>query len=452
MSETDNRITGTEMEWSIMVQELEGADFMQLSDEHAERVVNDFLPSNILRVSDMLQNGGRLYVDVGDHVEYATPEDDWLFGTVINEFAGEQIVLGALLQARNAGMFHDFRMYKRVVDDELSTQGYHNSFLSPGNRMKIDAKHLSLAGLHIATGNMFFGSGAVILDRAGQGHYRLAQKVLNLTTDFARTSHGADQPLISLRDEPLTKSDKYKRVHLTSFDPNMSPWATWVRLGSMSIVLRMVEQGYFGTELMPKADLYKLAKHVAADLSLKKLVRLENGKMVRPEQLQEALIERADKMDLPEEEVEVREEWKRAHTDIKKDPRLLIDRADWVAKRAALDRYMKRHNLWLAHHVVRGKDLQWDDRGPDGIGVAMRRSRKGYAPMMPTKRQLSAARNHAPSTTRAHVREREIRGIVAKGDVATAYVDWEDVIWPGVHTLHLKDPHQTWRKPRTPRR
>jgi proteasome accessory factor A len=406
----------------------------------------------------MLQNGARLYLDVGDHIEYATPEDDWLFGTVVNEFAGEQIVFSALRQACNAKLFHDFRVYKRVVDDNLNTQGYHNSLLSLKDRMSIDEEHLSLAGLHIATGNLFFGSGAVVLDKNGKAHYRLAQKVLNLNTDYAFSSHGKDQPLISLRNEPLANKGKYRRVHLTSFDPNMSPWATWTRLGSMSIVMRMIEQGYYGKDLMPKMDLYQLAQHVAADLSLKQTIELADGRMVRPEELEEALLERADRLDLPDEEQEVLEEWKQAHTDLKADPRLLVNRADWVGKKVAIDRYMERHKLPLEHADVRGKDLQWDDRGPKGIGMAMRRSRKGYAPFMPTNRQLKASRNHAPATTRARVRERAIRKIVGDHQMSQASLEWESINWPDGHTTSLGnrrkttgDPHRTRRRSRKPK-
>ena len=39
-----------------------------------------------------LQNGARLYLDVGSHPEYATPECDSLYDLVVHDRAGERIL------------------------------------------------------------------------------------------------------------------------------------------------------------------------------------------------------------------------------------------------------------------------------------------------------------------------------------------------------------------------
>ncbi|MFI0526386.1 MAG: proteasome accessory factor PafA2 family protein, partial [Ilumatobacteraceae bacterium] len=46
-----------------------------------------------------LQNGARLYLDVGSHPEYATPECDSLYDLVVHDKAGERILEGLLQSA-----------------------------------------------------------------------------------------------------------------------------------------------------------------------------------------------------------------------------------------------------------------------------------------------------------------------------------------------------------------
>ena len=54
------------------------------------RVVSWGRSSNVF-----LQNGARLYLDVGSHPEYATPECDSLYDLVVHDKAGERILEAA---------------------------------------------------------------------------------------------------------------------------------------------------------------------------------------------------------------------------------------------------------------------------------------------------------------------------------------------------------------------
>src|SRR6201989_3639607 len=46
-----------------------------------------------------LENGARLYLDVGSHPEYATPECDSIEDLVVHDKAGERILEGLLVDA-----------------------------------------------------------------------------------------------------------------------------------------------------------------------------------------------------------------------------------------------------------------------------------------------------------------------------------------------------------------
>src|SRR3712207_3233830 len=58
------------------------------------RVVSWGRSSNVF-----LENGARLYLDVGSHPEYATPECDSVHSVVVHDKAGERILEGLVEQA-----------------------------------------------------------------------------------------------------------------------------------------------------------------------------------------------------------------------------------------------------------------------------------------------------------------------------------------------------------------
>ncbi|HEX5586391.1 MAG TPA: proteasome accessory factor PafA2 family protein, partial [Acidimicrobiia bacterium] len=58
------------------------------------RVVSWGRSSNVF-----LENGARLYLDVGSHPEYATPECDSIRDLVIHDKAGERILEGLVIEA-----------------------------------------------------------------------------------------------------------------------------------------------------------------------------------------------------------------------------------------------------------------------------------------------------------------------------------------------------------------
>src|ERR1700710_728579 len=79
------------------------------------RVVSWGRSSNVF-----LQNGARLYLDVGSHPEYATPECDSIRDLVIHDKAGERILESLLVSAeqrlREEGIREDIYLLKNSAD------------------------------------------------------------------------------------------------------------------------------------------------------------------------------------------------------------------------------------------------------------------------------------------------------------------------------------------------
>lgn len=403
MSEVRPRITGTEMEWAVLTRRGSKEIFELATAHDVSKAISH--KDSWLKSADstgMLSNGGRYYGDVGQHPEYATPENTSFMGTVVSEFAGEDVVYDSFLNAQDAGVFHDFILNKRVVDDKLNTWGYHISLSADASQVPITEKALAPLGVHLATMNIYTGAGAVIPTEQG-AIFTTAQKVLNLNTDFYSSSHGTTQPLLSLRNESLADVSLYSRVHVTSLDANMSPWATWMKLGTTSIVLRMMEHEYLRSAKYFKNNMYNVAQHVAYDTSLNRTVELADGSTIRPIDIQGELVRLAEKLakseGLSTEEHLVLAEWKRVLSDLEADPDQTGDRVEWVARRNFLRKYMARKALRLSDQPIFKLDRSWSHIGPDTIGERMRE--KVWAEWMPANESIDDAYFDPPTTTRA---------------------------------------------------
>jgi proteasome accessory factor A len=438
---TAPRITGTEMEWSALVQMHKQASEQPLPSQTAEHFFQEHLPPDLSRVRGYCSNGSRLYSDIGEHPEYATPEDASLMGTVANEIAGERILYHILNSAKDKKELHNFVLNKRVVDEYKSGRswGYHENYLAPADALEISARDLALLGTHLATRNVLVGAGGLRRNGDGNSQYFLAQKATDVTTDF-RDATTSNKPVVNLRQEPHADSDIWRRVHVTSGDPNMSPWASFMKLGTTSLVLRLIENGD-RLEKFRVHSLASLAQHVASDLTLRQTVRLVNGTTIRPLEIQVALHDAAralaEDIDLPDEEKLVLVEWQRALDDAKSDPRLLQDRSDWVAKKIMLDGYADRHGLHDNDPGLFKKDRQWDNIGPLGIGIKLRKTR--WADWMPSDALIADRMFTPPDNTRAAVRGKFIKHFEKSSGIT---VDWR---WLRInnHSIDLSNPYST---------
>ncbi len=88
------------------------------------RVVSWGRSSNVF-----LRNGARLYLDVGSHPEYATPECDSLIDLVAHDKAGERILEGLLVEAerrlREEGIAGNVHIIKNNTYSAGNSYGCH---------------------------------------------------------------------------------------------------------------------------------------------------------------------------------------------------------------------------------------------------------------------------------------------------------------------------------------
>ncbi len=93
---------------------------------------------------------------------------------------------------------------------------------------------------------MFCGAGKVGVEaweEPGQTVYQLTQRA-----DFFETEVGLEttlkRPIINTRDEPHADPEKYRRLHVIIGDANMCEVATFLKIGTTAIVLKMIEDRF----------------------------------------------------------------------------------------------------------------------------------------------------------------------------------------------------------------
>src|SRR3712207_4811417 len=94
------------------------------------------------------------------------------------------------------------------------------------------------------TRQVFAGSGRVGIGTEGRTHgFQLSQRA-----DFFEVEVGLEttlkRPIVNTRDEPHADPERFRRLHVIIGDANMSEVCTYLKLGSTSLVLSMIEDGF----------------------------------------------------------------------------------------------------------------------------------------------------------------------------------------------------------------
>src|SRR3712207_5030755 len=254
----------------------EVADPNQLTDE-------DLGLANVI-----LTNGARLYVDHA-HPEFSTPECTNPRDVVVWDKAGEVVMQDACRFAAVPGAA-PIVLYKNNTDNKGASYGAHENYLmrrsTPFGEI---VRHLT----------PFFVSRQVVCGagRVGKGQdgreddFQVSQRA-----DFFEVEVGLEttlkRPIINTRDEPHADPEKWRRLHVIIGDANLSEISTYLKMGTTSLVLNMIEEKVFSGDL-GIADPVSELKAVSHDPTLKHLIRLRDGRKLTALDLQWAYYERA---------------------------------------------------------------------------------------------------------------------------------------------------------------
>ncbi|HEX3611958.1 MAG TPA: depupylase/deamidase Dop [Sporichthyaceae bacterium] len=399
------------------------ADSSQLTDE-------DVGLANVI-----LTNGARLYVDHA-HPEYSSPECTNPRDLVAWDKAGESIMAVASEQASRIPGAQTINLYKNNTDNKGASYGTHENYLMARATPFSDiVRHLTP---FFVTRQVVCGAGRVGIGQDGRGHgFQISQRA-----DFFEVEVGLEttlkRPIINTRDEPHADAEKYRRLHVIIGDANLAEISTYLKLGTASLVLSMIEDRFLSVDLSVSSPVSTLHQ-ISHDPTLTHLVTLQSGRKLTAVQLQMEYCEQARKYvedrygaDADDVTQDVLNRWESVLTRLATDPMSLSRELDWVAKLELLNGYRERDGLnWDAPRLAL-VDLQYSDVRPEK-GLYNKLAQRDRFDRIAAEAKVSWAMTNPPEDTRAYFRGRCLDQY--PDEIAAA--SWDSVIFdlPGRDSL-----------------
>ncbi len=251
------------------------------------RVVSWGRSSNVF-----LKNGARLYLDVGSHPEYATPECDSLHSLVAHDKAGERVLEGLVVDAEkrlhDEGIAGDIYLFKNNTDSAGNSYGCHENYLV--GRHGEFSRLADVLIPFLVTRQLICGAGKVLQTPRG-AVYCVSQRAEHIWEGVSSATTRS-RPIINTRDEPHADAERYRRLHVIVGDSNMNECTTLLKVGSADLVLRMIEEGVAFRDLSLENPI-RAIREISHDLTGTRPVRLAAGRSASALEIQREYYSRA---------------------------------------------------------------------------------------------------------------------------------------------------------------
>jgi proteasome accessory factor A len=384
------------------------------------RVVSWGRSSNVF-----LKNGARLYLDVGSHPEYATPECDDLIDLVTHDKAGERTLEGLLMDAerrlREEGIAGDIYLFKNNTDSAGNSYGCHENYLV--GRHGEFSRLADVLIPFLVTRQIVCGAGKVLQTPRG-AVYCVSQRAEHIWEGVSSATTRS-RPIINTRDEPHADAERFRRLHVIVGDSNMSETTALLKIGTTDLVLRMIEAGVVMRDLTLE-NAIRAIREVSHDMTGRRRIKLANGREASALEIQLEYFAKArdfvQRRGTDATAERVLDLWERTIKAVESGDLSIVEREiDWVTKYQLIERYRAKHDLPLSSPRVAQIDLAYHD-------VSRRRGlyylleRKGAVERVTTDLRIFEAKSVPPQTTRARLRGDFIKRAQEKRRDFT--VDW----------------------------
>jgi proteasome accessory factor A len=418
----DRRIFGLENEYGVTCT-LRGQRRLS-PDEVARylfrRVVSWGRSSNVF-----LENGARLYLDVGSHPEYATPECDSIADLVVHDKAGERIlenlVTSAEVRLREEGIRGVIFLFKNNTDSAGNSYGCHENYLTS---RRDDFGHYAEVLIPFLVSRQIYAGAGKVLQTARGAMYCISQRAEHIWEGVSSATTRS-RPIINTRDEPHADAERFRRLHVIVGDSNMSEYATFLKVGTTSILLRMLEDPGAVLRDMTLENPIRAIREISHDTTCRRRVRLANGREASALDIQGEYLVRAKRYQelkgLSPLEDQALAMWEHCLEGLEKDPWSLDRECDWVIKHQLIERYRERNKVPLNHPKVALMDLQYHDVNRER-GLYYKMQDRGLVERICDDAAIDKAIDEPPQTTRARLRGEFIRR--AKERRRDFTVDW----------------------------
>ncbi|WP_110241442.1 Pup--protein ligase [Nocardioides gilvus] len=373
-----------------------------------------------------LGNGARLYLDVGSHPEYATPECDDVVELLTHDKAGERVLEDLLLDAQERltqeGVHGDIYLFKNNTDSGGNSYGCHENYL-----ISRQGEFSTLADVLIpflVSRQIMVGAGKVMQTPRG-ATYSVSQRAEHIWEGVSSATTRS-RPIINTRDEPHADAEQYRRLHVIVGDSNMSETTTLLKVASCDLVLRMFEEGVVMRDLTLENPI-RAIREMSYDLTGRRTVRLANGREASAVDIQSEYLSRAldfvDRRGIRTPTLDrALDLWERTLKAVESGDLSMVEREiDWVIKWRLIERYREVHGLSLEDPRVAQLDLAYHDIRRDR-GLYYLLEGRGAVARVADEASIERAKTVPPQTTRAKLRGEFIQRAQEQGRDFT--VDW----------------------------
>ncbi len=384
------------------------------------RVVSWGRSSNVF-----LRNGARLYLDVGSHPEYATPECDSAVDLVTHDKAGERILEGLLVDAerrlREEGIAGDIYLFKNNTDSAGNSYGCHENYLVA--RQGEFSRLADVLIPFLVSRQIVVGAGKVLQTPRG-AVFCVSQRAEHIWEGVSSATTRS-RPIINTRDEPHADAERFRRLHVIVGDSNMNEVTTLLKVGATDLVLRMIEAGVVLRDLTLENPI-RAIREISHDVTGRRKVKLANGREASALDIQREYHSKAsDFIDRRGGDASVQKVlsvWGRTLQAVESGDLSLVDREiDWVTKYQVIERYRAKHDLPLSSPRVAQLDLAYHDVNRNR-GLYYLLQNRGHIARATTDLAVFEAKSVPPQTTRARLRGEFIKCAQEKRRDFT--VDW----------------------------
>jgi proteasome accessory factor A len=350
----------------------------------------------------ILQNGARFYND-HTHPEYSTPECQSIRDLVLYDRAGTRILQSAMESREGEiGVSGSLGIYRNNSDFHGHSYGCHENYLLPRS-IPFDRIVEGLTPFLVSR-TLFLGAGKV--GQEGEDGMRTGGFQLSQRADFMEERIGVDtmhrRPIVNSRDEPHAAKGLFRRLHLICGDANMCEWQTAMKIGMTRLVLASIVNGSYPRKSL-LADPVRAFRQLSRSEDGKGRLLLDDGRSVTADEMLEDYRSLVDNQATNEEDRWILSEWDKALRDYRKDPVLLSDRVDWVAKKNLLGWFAEEEGIPLDDPCFQSLDLAYHDLDED-LGMFWPLETDGSMVRLTDPEDVDAATVHPPGLGRPPIR------------------------------------------------
>jgi proteasome accessory factor A len=366
----------------------------------------------------VLPNGARFYND-HNHPEYCTDVTRSVFELVRQDAAGEELMLSCQRIRNGTGLEGQVLVVKNNTDYHGRSYGTHENYLvdrRPDLRFLIDQLVPFLVARIALTGAGKFGS-------EGRHADPTAGLQISQRADFFARVSGinttADRPIFNTRDEPHSRPDRYRRLHVICGDANRSHYQTALKSGLTALVLDRIETGYdFGVSLK---DPVRAMRAFSRDPALEVTVETSRGCLTMLDVLEIYLDAVSASATGPGERAWIMAQSRELLDLLRGNRAAAADRIDWCAK-AELIAALDDEGEQLSGPELQRLDLAYHYLDPR-YSIHRQLVGQGRMRTLAGEGQAGAALRRAPPDTRAR-----LRGLlVARFGGLIEAIEWDSV-------------------------